>query len=195
MSITIDKSMETVSQLIQQFSEYDKIFKLQFFRYNAKTEGVTLQYGLRTLRNFMNREEFIENLIVQYLQNPIQIPSEYFYVEIYSQQLTDNLAYEPKFFEYKDGFFFFNLTNLFNLDSDYIDIIINSKFNLSLESVISAHISKQPKIVKNNVERYELISLLKTNRLPDKFQCLNIPVKFDIVLNDFIGYFIPVMIV
>jgi len=191
MSIAVDKSMQTVSQLIQQFSEYDEIFKLQFFRYNAKTEVITLQYRLRTYQNFMNKEEFTGSLIVQYLENPIQIPSDLFYVEIYGLETIDNLALDPNYFDYKDNFFFFKLTNLFNLDSEYIDIIINSKFKLSFESIVSAHISKQPKIVKNNIEKYEIISLLKTNILPEKFQCLSIPVKFDIILNDFIRYFIP----
>lgn len=39
----------------------------------------------------------------------------------------------------------------------------------------------------------EIIAYLinNTDILPEKFQCLSVPVKINIILNDFIGYFIP----
>lgn len=192
ISIAKLESIETVNQLIEQFNEYDKIFKLVYFRYNGKNEDITLQYRLRTYKNFMNREEFVENLLIQYLKNPIQIPSDLFYVEIYDQETTENLGLNPKYFGVIDNFFIFNLTNLFNLESGYIDIIIYSKFNLDINSIIAFNISKQPRISDKKFEKYELTALLKTNIMPpERFQCIDIKLTMNLVLNDFLAYHIP----
>lgn len=191
ISIAKLESIEPVNQLIEQFSGYDKIFKLVFLRYNGKNEDITLHYRLRTYKNFMNKEEFIENLLIQYLKNPIQIPSELYYVEIYDQESTNNLGFEPKYFEFIDNFFIINISNLYNLESEYIDIIITSKFKLNINSIISFHISNQPKIIEGNQERFELTAILKTNLFPERFQCFNINLNFDLILNNIICYFIP----
>ncbi len=182
--------MEKVSQLIQQFSEYEKIFTPVFLQYNGKTEIITLQYRLRTLSSFMDEEDFLNNLLHQYLKNPIQIPSKLFSVQINDQKSLKNLALDQKYFIRLDDFFIFHLSNLFNIDSEYITIIIDSNFKIDLESLITSYISKQPKLLDNNQIQYELVSILKNNQFPNSFQCLNIPISFNLILNNFLEYFI-----
>ena len=190
ISVSQLKSLETVSALIQQFNEFDKIFSPVFLYYNGKTEIITLQYRLKTLKSFMNRSEFLENLLIQYLKNPIQIHSDLFSVEINDHKSTQNLALNHKFFQKIRGFNLFMVSELCELDSEYIDIIIDSKFKLNLNSLISTHISDQPKLIEKNVKKYELMATLKTNQFPNEFQCIDVPLNYELILNDFIEYFI-----
>ncbi len=190
MSLVKEKSFEKVSELIQHFNEYEEIFTPTFLHYNGKTEIVSLQYRLRTFKSFMKGEEFLENLLEQYLKNQIQIPSEFFSVQINDQNSLKNFALDPKYFINIEDFYIFHLSNLFNLDSEYINIIIDSKFKIDIESLIVSKISKQPKLLSNNVLQYELTSVLKTSQFPEKFQFLNIPIRFNLVLNNYLEYFI-----
>ena len=138
----------------------------------------------------MDEYEFIKNLLNQFINNPIEIPSKLYSVQINDQKSIKNLAEDQKYFIKLEDIYLFHLSNLFNLDSEYINIIIDSNFKLELDSLIISTISKQPKVIKNNVFQYELMSVLKSNDFPENFQCLNIPIKFNLVLNDFINYYI-----
>lgn len=138
----------------------------------------------------MDEYEFIKNLLNQFINNPIEIPSKLYSVQINDQKSIMNLAEDQKYFIKLEDIYLFHLSNLFNLDSEYINIIIDSNFKLELDSLIISTISKQPKVIKNNVFQYELMSVLKSNDFPENFQCLNIPIKFNLVLNDFINYYI-----
>ena len=138
----------------------------------------------------MDEEDFLNNLLHQYLKNPIQIPSKLFSVQINDQKSLKNLALDQKYFIRLDDFFIFHLSNLFNIDSEYITIIIDSNFKIDLESLITSYISKQPKLLDNNQVQYELVSILKNNQFPNSFQCLNIPISFNLILNNFLEYFI-----
>ena len=191
MSVIKEQSLEKVSQLIEQFSEYENIFTPVFLQYNGKNEIITLQYRLRTYRSFMEEKDFLNNLIEQFLKNPIEIPSKLFSVQINDQKSLQNLATDQKFFIRLDDFFLFHLSNLLNLDSEYITIIIDSNFRIDLESLITSNISKQPKLLDKNTVQYELTSILKNNQFPKSFQCLNIPISFNLILNNFLEYFIP----
>lgn len=190
MSIGEIDKFECVSNLMEKFNQYDEIFKLVSFRYNGKNEDLTLHYRLRTYNNFMSEITFIENLLEQYLKNPIQIPSDLFYIEIYDQQSSDNLGLEPKYFGLIDNFFFIKLSNLINLESDYIDIFINSKFKLDVNRFVVFNISKQPRITKDFSEIYELTAFLKSSLMPERFQFINITLDFRIIVDDVISIFI-----
>ena len=85
MSISEIENFQNITDLIDQFKDYKEIFKLIFLRYNGKNEEIALHYRLRTYKNFMNKIEFLNTLLSQYFKNPIQIPSDLFYVEIYDQ--------------------------------------------------------------------------------------------------------------
>ena len=191
MSLVDVQSFETVSSLIDQFAKYENIFSPTFLQYNGTNQIITLQYTLRTLRNYPNRTEYLLDFIEQYLQNPIQIPSNLFTIKIYNQNSLENLADNANFFEKIGSFYLINLENLLKLDSDIISIYIYSKFKLNLNSVIKAHISKQPIKIDKFTNKYQMTCMLQKNDFPNNFQCLNIPVSFKLRLNDFINYFIP----
>ena len=191
MTITQLESLEIVSDLILRFNEYDNIFTPVYLQYNGITRIVSLQYRLRTFQNYMDREKFINNLIEQYFQNPILIQSKLYKIHVYDRNSPNDLALDPQYIMKINEFDAFNLTNLFTLESDYIDIYIDSSFKLDLDSLISSHISRQPKHIDKYVFQYELTSLLKTNQLPESFKCLNIPLTFNMVLNTFLRHFIP----
>lgn len=191
MSIVEVQSFDTVSALINGFTFLKDIFSPVFLQYNGENQIISLQYKLRTLKNFPNRSEYILDLIEQYIENPIQIPSEMYTIEIYEQNSFRNLAKDEKYYKKIGNFFILNLENLIKLDSDIINIYIHSTFKLDLTAIIIAHISKQPIQIGKFQNQYELISMLKNNNLPPNFQCLNIPISFHFILNDFIKYFIP----
>ncbi len=191
MSATETIPLSVVSSLIEQFNEYEKIFEPVFLQYNGKTEVITLQYRLRTQKTFKDEEKFLKKFLSQYLNNPIEIPSELYSVQINDQNSIENLALNKKFFVRVADYNIFHISNLLELDSEYINILIDSKFKIDLGYLISSNISHQPKIIGKNILQFELISLLKTNIFPDKFQCLNIPVSYELNLNDFIEYYIP----
>lgn len=138
----------------------------------------------------MNASDYLENLITQYIKNPIQIPSELFTVEIHDRKSIENLALNPKYFIKKGSFFIFNISNLLNLDSDLIDITIYSNFKLYLEKLITSQISRQPIVLGKNLIKYELTSILKTDQFPERFICLDVPINYELNLNDFIHYFV-----
>ncbi len=102
-----------------------------------------------------------------------------------------NLADDQKYFIKLEDIYLFHLSNLFSLDSEYVNIIIDSKFKIDIDSLIVTTISKQPKILKDNAFQFEITSILKSNNFPQNFQCLNIPISFNLMLNDFLEYFIP----
>jgi len=176
---------------MEQFSVYDEIFTPVFLQYNGRTQTISLQYKLRTYSSFMDKKDFIKNLLNQYLENPIYIPSELYQVQIISQNSLENLASNPEYFNKIGNFSILNLSNLLNVDSQFIDITIYSNFQLDLESLISTQVSRQPKMVGKNQKKYQITSILKYNQFPEKFQCLNIPISFTIILNEFIAFFIP----
>lgn len=191
MSIVEVQSFEAVSCIINSFEKYNSIFSPVFLQYNGKNQIISIQYRLRTLKNKIDRSEFLLNLIEQYIQNPIQIQSNQFNIEIFDQNSTENLAENREYCEIIGNFFLLKLEELLEIDSETINIYINSKVELNLNSVIKGHISKQPKQLENYKTKYQLISFLQNNDLPPKFQCLNVPVIFKLALNDFINYFIP----
>ncbi len=191
MSVADLTILNEVSDLIDQFNEYNDIFELSFLQYNGKTEVVTLHYRLRTFKSFMDGKEYLKEFLKQYFKNPIQIPSRLYSVQINHQTSTVNLARNQKYFIKVDDNFIFHISNLLDLDSEYVYILIDTKFKLNLNYLISSHISRQPKIIGKNLIQYELMSLLKTNIFPEKFQCLNIPIKYELILNNFIEHFIP----
>lgn len=191
MSTVKEQSLEKVSQLIEQFNDYENILTPVFLQYNGKTEIITLQYRLRTFRSFMEENDFLKNLLDQFLKNPIEIPSNFFSVQINDQNSLQNLASDQKYFIRLDDFYLFHLSNLVKLDSEYITIIIDSKFKIDIESLVTSNISKQPKLLGKNTIQYELISVLRNNQFPKSFQCLNIPISFNLLLNSFLEYFIP----
>ncbi|TFG11344.1 MAG: hypothetical protein EU535_07345 [Promethearchaeota archaeon] len=191
MSSAKIEAISMVSDLIQQFKTYEDIFTPVFLHYNGKSEIITLQYRLKTLFNIVDKNEFFKVLLDQYLENPIKIPSNLFNVQINSQNSLLNLADNKRYFIKLDEINLFHLSNLINIDSEYITIIIDSNFKLDIDSLIVSTISKQPKITSRNVYQYELMSLLKASDFPEKFQCLNIPISFNLILNDFLEYYIP----
>ena len=91
-------SLYEVSQLMEQFNDYENVFELSFLHYNGKNEVITLQYRLRTYKSFMDGEEFLKNFLEQYLKHPIQIPSNLYSVQINDQNSTRNLALDKKYF-------------------------------------------------------------------------------------------------
>ncbi|MBD3214540.1 MAG: hypothetical protein GF311_18150 [Candidatus Lokiarchaeota archaeon] len=190
ISITEVQNFETVSELMEKFDTYNELFSPVFLSYNGKTETISLQYRLRTFKAFTDRNEFFERLIQQYFQNPILIPSNLYNVEIRDRKTLRNLATDNKYFIKKGEFYSFNLSNLVDLETEYIDIFIDSKYKLHLHKIISSHISKQPKLVGKKTFKYDLTSLMKTEKFPENFQCIDIPIKYDIKLNDFIQHFI-----
>ena len=84
-------SLNEISQLIEQFNEYENVFELSFLHYNGKNEIITLQYRLRTYKSFMDGEEFLKNFLEQYLKHTIQIHSNLYSVQINDQNSTRNL--------------------------------------------------------------------------------------------------------
>ena len=138
----------------------------------------------------MDESEYLENFISQYFKNPIQIPSDLFTVEIHDRKTMDNLALVPKYFMKKGIFSLFNITDLLNLDSDFIDITIYSNFKLNLKQLITSRISRQPIVIGKNIIKYELTSILKTDQFPERFLCLDIPINYELNLNDFIHHFV-----
>ncbi|KKK44535.1 MAG: hypothetical protein Lokiarch_17700, partial [Candidatus Lokiarchaeum sp. GC14_75] len=161
-----------------------------FLQYNGNSRIISLQYRLRTFKNFMEDEKYLENLLDQYVKNPILIPGKLYSIQINDNKSPNNLALDSRYIMKIDEFNAFNLSNLLNLESEYINIFIDSNFTLNFDSLISTHISKQPKVIDKYITQYELTSLLKNNQLPEKFRCLNIPVGFEMVLNDFIEHFL-----
>ena len=190
MSVTPVESLEIVSELIHQFNEYENLFTPVFLQYNGNSRIISLQYRLRTFKNFMEDEKYLENLLDQYVKNPILIPGKLYSIQINDNKSPNNLALDSRYIMKIDEFIAFNLSNLLNLESEYINIFIDSNFTLNFDSLISTHISKQPKVIDKYITQYELTSLLKNNQLPEKFRCLNIPVGFEMVLNDFIEHFL-----
>ena len=190
MSITSVESLDIVSELIHQFNEYENLFTSVFLQYNGNSRIVSLQYRLRTFKNYMEDEKYLENLLIQYFKNPILIPGKLYSIQINVNKSPYNLALDSRYIMKIDEFNGFNLSNLLNLESEYINIFIDSNFTLNFDSLISTHISKQPKVVDKYITKYELTSFLKNNQLPEKFRCLNIPVGFEMVLNDYIEHFI-----
>lgn len=190
MSVTSVESLEIVSELIHQFNEYENLFTPVFLQYNGNSRIISLQYRLRTFKNYMEDEKYLENLLDQYFKNPILIPGKLYSIQINDNKSPNNLALDSRYIMKIDEFNAFNLSNLLNLESEYINIFIDSNFTLNFDSLISTHISKQPKIVDKYITQYELTSFLKNNQLPEKFRCLNIPVRFEMVLNNFIEHFI-----
>ncbi|KKM68145.1 hypothetical protein LCGC14_1463860, partial [marine sediment metagenome] len=190
MSVTPVESLEIVSELIHQFNEYENLFTPVFLQYNGNSRIISLQYRLRTFKNFMEDEKYLENLLDQYVKNPILIPGKLYSIQINDNKSPNNLALDSRYIMKIDEFNAFNLSNLLNLESEYINIFIDSNFTLNFDSLISTHISKQPKVIDKYITQYELTSLLKNNQLPEKFRCLNIPVGFEMVLNDFIEHFL-----
>ena len=190
MSLTEVYNFEKVSELINQFQIYNQLFSAIFLQYNGQNQIITMQYRLRTF-NLDYDNKIIDKFIEQYIKNPISIPSELYSVEIYSQDSLVNLAQDKKYFQRIENFFIFNISNLMKLDSDFITIIINSNFKLNFKNVVSLNVSKQPKRIEEFKNKYELVSFLKSNDFPEKFQFLNIPISFSLILNDFINYFIP----
>jgi len=190
LSVTPVESLEIVSELIHQFNEYENLFTPVFLQYNGNSRIISLQYRLRTFKNFMEDEKYLENLLDQYVKNPILIPGKLYSIQINDNKSPNNLALDSRYIMKIDEFNAFNLSNLLNLESEYINIFIDSNFTLNFDSLISTHISKQPKVIDKYITQYELTSLLKNNQLPEKFRCLNIPVGFEMVLNDFIEHFL-----
>lgn len=191
MSTVEVQSFEAVTVLINEFAKYKNIFLPVFLQYNGTNQIITLQYTLRTFRDHPNRAEFLLEFIEQFLKNPIQIYSDLYKIEINDQNNFENLADDPFFCSHLGKFILINLENLLEVDSDTINIYIHSKYKLNLESVIQAHISKQPIEIEKFKTRYQLMCMLQNNDFPSNFRCLNIPVSFKLVLNDFINYFIP----
>ncbi|MFX1296284.1 MAG: hypothetical protein ACFFD2_15715 [Promethearchaeota archaeon] len=191
ISTTVQQSFENVTNLTEQFDEYNELFTLVSLQYSGNTQIMSIQYRLRTCHSFSNEDKFFENFLNQYLKNPILISSHLYTVQIYDQKTTENLANDPKYFFKKDEFYAFNLTELFNHDSEFITIFINSNFVLYLDSLIESHISKQPRLIEQKTLQYGFTSILKTELFPCILQCFNIPIHFDLNLNQFIEYFIP----
>ena len=190
MSITSVESLDIVSELIHQFNEYENLFTSVFLQYNGNSRIVSLQYRLRTFKNYMEDEKYLENLLIQYRKNPLLIPGKLYSIQINDNKSPNNLALDSRYIMKIDEFNAFNLSNLLNLESEYINIFIDSNFTLNFDNLISTHISKQPRIVDKYITQFELTSILKNNQLPERFRCLNIPVRFEMVLNDFIEHFI-----
>ena len=138
----------------------------------------------------MDKQNFLKNLLNQYLENPIHIPSDLFSLQIHDQNSLKNYALDQKYFINVEDIYLFHLSNLFNLDSEYVNIFIDSKFKIDIESLIVSKISKQPKLMANNVLQYELTSILKINQFPEKFQFLNLPVSFNILVAVSWSFFI-----
>ncbi|MHA1793041.1 MAG: hypothetical protein ACTSVI_10385 [Promethearchaeota archaeon] len=195
IKISVDSVLQTfepVSELIQQFTDYQEMFSPVFLQYNGETKNISLQYRLRTFQSFMDRNEYIVQLITQYIKNPIKIPSNLYKVRIFGQKSTKDYAKDQNFLHEKDGIILFDLNRLFKLDSEFITIIIDSSFHLDLNSLIKTQISAQPILLDKQTFQYEILSMLKTNQFPDyNFQCLNIPVALEITVNDLIEYYIP----
>ena len=190
MSVANVESLDTVSELIHQFNEYENLFTPVFLQYNGNSRIVTLQFRLRTFKNYMEDDKYLENLLIQYFKNPILIPGKLYSIQINENKSPHNLALDSRYVIKIDEFNAFNLSNLLNLESEYINIFIDSNFTLNFDTLLVSHISRQPKVVDKYVTQYELTSFLKNNRLPEKFKCLNIPVRFEMVLNEFIEHFI-----
>jgi len=191
MSLASVESLDIISELIQHFNEYDNLFSPVFLQYNGNSRIVSLQYRLRTFKNYMEDEKYLENLLKQYFKNPILIRSKLYSIQINDNNSPHNLALDNRYVMKIDEFNAFNLSNLFSLESEYINIFIDSNFTIDFDVLISSYISKQPKVVDKYITQYELTSLLKNNQLPERFKCLNIPVSFNMVLNDYIEHFIP----
>jgi len=191
MSLASIESLNIVSELIKQFNEYDNLFSPVFLQYNGNSRIVSLQYRLRTFKNHMDDEKYLENLLKQYLKNPILIRSKLYSIQIFDNNSFHNLALDNRYIMKIDEFDAFNLSNLLSLESEFINIFINSNFTIDFDDLISSHICKQPKIVDKYITQYELTSLLKNNLLPERFKCLNIPVSFNMILSDYIEHFIP----
>jgi len=191
MSIVDVRTFDAVSNLISEFAKFKTVFSPVFLQYNGTNQIITLQYSLRTLRHNQNRTQYLLDFIDQYLQSPIQIPSDMYKINIYDQKSSKNLADNPIYYEKIGNFFIINIENLLKLDSDIINIYIYSKFKLNLNSLIMAHISKQPKKIDDFKILYQAICVLQSNNFPPNFQCLNIPISFKLRLNNFINYFIP----
>lgn len=190
MGVANVETLDNVSELIHQFNEYENLFTPVFLQYNGNSRIVSLQYRLRTFKNYMEDEKYIENLLKQYLKNPILIPGKLYSIQINDNKSPHNLALDSRYIMKIDEFNAFNLSNLLNLESEYINIFIDSNFTLNFDTLIASHISKQPKVVDKYITQYELTSFLKNNQLPEKFRCLNIPLRFEMVLNEFIEHFI-----
>jgi len=126
-------SLNEVSQLMEQFNEYENVFELSFLHYNGKNEIITLQYRLRTYKSFMDGEEFLKKFLEQYLKHPIQIPSNLYSVQINDQNSTKNLALDKKYFIRIEDSYIFHISNLLELDSEYVYIFIDTKFKFNLE--------------------------------------------------------------
>lgn len=190
MSSTLMHTLEPVAALIQKFDLYTDLFLPHFLQYNGEARTVSIQYRVRTFQNLMDEGEFLKNLIVQYVQNPIQIPSSMYHVRIYDQKSTVNLGLDERYLIQSGEFVIIDLSELCNRDSEYITIIIDSNFQIDAESLVAIHISKQPKVLQDETLVYEVIGALKPNKFPEAFQLLNIPVSIELELNGFLDYFI-----
>ena len=190
MGVANVESLDNVSELIHQFNEYENLFTPVFLQYNGNSRIVSLQFRLRTFKNYMEDDKYLENLLIQYFKNPILIPGKLYSIQINENKSPHNLALDSRYVMKIDEFNAFNLSNLLNLESEYINIFIDSNFTLNFDTLLVSHISRQPKVVDKYITQYELTSFLKNNRLPEKFKCLNIPVRFEMVLNEFIEHFI-----
>ncbi len=173
-----------------QFQNYEQIFTPVFLQYNGKTQIITLQYRLRTSKTYVDFDNYLGNLLVQFMKNPIQIPGDLYKIQINDQRSLENLAQNPAYYNKVDQFYIFNLSNLLKLDSEFVNISIDSNFKLNFDSIISSHISIQPKILDKGLVQFEFSCLLKNNLFPERFQCLNIPLYFDFPLNDIVTFFL-----
>ncbi|MHA1697138.1 MAG: hypothetical protein ACTSUG_17945 [Candidatus Helarchaeota archaeon] len=184
-------SFDDITKLMSQFEKYQEVFFPVSFQYNGNTQKISLQYRLRTYINSESEDDYISKFISQFTKNPIHIPSSLYSIQIFSSNSRKNLGEDENYYRKIGDIYILNISNIMELESDFVDIFIDSNFKLPFNQLIFAHISKQPKLIEKRKIMYETISLLKTNQFPDKFQCVDIPIEFKLTLNDFIEYFIP----